>query len=528
MPRRRSDPGQTALMPRRRKAAAPVAAADAPPWSPTLGWLGLPLATATGVIFALYRAVRLLSYREWGDESETIVAAKMLAHGHRLYDEVFNHHGPLVFLPGFLLEQLGSFSVAGHRVPVVVLQGLAGLAIFSSPLLRGSPARHLFALFFALVTTVMLPEILGHDGCYQTYAGLFALIVLAQYTLPVIFGLPGLGPRRALLHQTLIWCLPFFSFTYLPASALLALASLRREHLRNALGGLLLASGLNLSFLLGVGSLRGYAALHLYLNTKILPAFMERGTVADLLENVVNFYTQGFLGAVLLLSLLLFITKAVQRQGLQAAWRAPAVAAAVSSFLTRPEAFHTVPFYYAMIALALAHHDDRGAARSGWVTAAWTAAAWVLVAKLALVLGPDGRLLDQRRIPATTEFAGLAQALTNPDDRIIVYSFRNYEYLAAARLPASGSFFFLPWQATYNARPRFGIRVDPCADLQRSRPKLMLLDKWLVWNRFAWDSYGGCIDALAAQHYVQIPGTPYYVRRDLWPRFLALRLPGRY
>ena len=72
-----------------------------------------PLKVLTYILFFIFAilAIRyqvlLLNYKEWGDESETIVAAKMIASGLRLYSEIFNHHGPLTFLTGLLVEKIG-------------------------------------------------------------------------------------------------------------------------------------------------------------------------------------------------------------------------------------------------------------------------------------------------------------------------------------------------------------------------------------------------------------------------------------
>ena len=59
--------------------------------------------------------IKLLNFIEWGDESETVVVAKMIASGMELYKDIFNQHGPLVFLPGALLECIGDFGIAGEK-----------------------------------------------------------------------------------------------------------------------------------------------------------------------------------------------------------------------------------------------------------------------------------------------------------------------------------------------------------------------------------------------------------------------------
>ncbi|MGB9618618.1 MAG: hypothetical protein ACPL7J_14965, partial [Desulfomonilaceae bacterium] len=118
-------------------------------------------------------------------------------------------------------------------------------------------------------------------------------------------------------------------------------------------------------------------------------------------------------------------------------------------------------------------------------------------------------------IPTETEFSRLVAEFTGPEDKIIAYSFQNFQYLVSGRLPASGHFFYLPWQEKYNENPKFGISIDACRQIREAAPKVMLIDKWKVWDTYPWDSYAGCIQELLDSNYRQIPDRPYYVRNDL-------------
>ena len=121
------------------------------------------------------------------------------------------------------------------------------------------------------------------------------------------------------------------------------------------------------------------------------------------------------------------------------------------------------------------------------------------------------------QIPRETEFSRIVQQYTQADDKIIAYSFVNYEYIAANRLPASGNFFYLPWQKAYNENPVLGIKIDACEDIANYRPKVMLINKWLVWGVYPWESYGGCIQQILDEQYIKWPNRPYYIRKDLLP-----------
>jgi hypothetical protein len=135
--------------------------------------------------------------------------------------------------------------------------------------------------------------------------------------------------------------------------------------------------------------------------------------------------------------------------------------------------------------------------------------------KISLILPGEKQKITSAPIPTETEFSRLVAEFTGPEDKIIAYSFKNFEYLVSGRLPASGHFFYLPWQEKYSENPKFGISIDACRQIREAAPKVMLIDKWVVWGRFPWDSYAGCIQGILDSNYRQIPDRPYYIRNDL-------------
>ena len=68
---------------------------------------------------------------------------------------------------------------------------------------------------------------------------------------------------------------------------------------------------------------------------------------------------------------------------------------------------------------------------------------------------------------------------------------RRYNYIFANRLPASGYFFYFPWQKEYNDKPVLGVKIDPIKDILEKKPdsKYTLSDK--LW---------GYLQAYAAKH----------------------------
>ncbi|MBD8524883.1 hypothetical protein [Pseudomarimonas arenosa] len=456
--------------------------------------------------------VELLKVQEFGDESETIVTAKMMAAGHRLYSEIFNHHGPLTFFPGWLLEQFGSFGVSVHRLPQAGLQWLVLIALASSPLLSRSDYRPIVIALVAAFMVLFLPDIFGQMGMYQNYAGCLFAIALALWVLPVACGTSGLPRWRVAVGCLALAALPFLAFTYTPAAVLLFVAALRRENWRAASGWLAFGIALQLLWLAAIGSLSGFVAFHLYMNLVILPNYVNVAMPQPLLA-AYDAVLADRRSVVLLIALVAALAVMASRAKWALGWRAIAIGAALGSLLVRGDNFHGVTFYYAALAMPLLFVP--AASRLDWKNApVWLGLMTLLIVKLSLLLPSDRAKLGPL-IPKNTEFARLVARATEPADRILAYSFVPYYYIDADRLPASGHFFFSPWQAEYNRQPVLGVSIDACEDIKRNRPKVVLADRGDFWGRYPWLSFAGCLDEVLRAEYRQLDNPAFFVRRDI-------------
>lgn len=479
--------------------------------------IALNLTVLLFLILSLRHQYFLLNYREFGDESETIVAAGMMAAGLRLYSEIFNHHGPLIFLPGVIVEHLGDFGVIGHRVFVAILQILAVLLIYKSPVFEFLTQRVLAAVISATIILSFMPDIFGHMYKYQTVAGIFLMIILSQYTIPSILCPKKLRGWQIVLGVSLLSSLPFLAVSYLPISILLLISSCRPEFIKAAAAGLALGLTTNLLFLSVYGSFFGYFAFHIYLNLEILPLYNNSPVGAGLIIRALHTATSDLAHFLTLALLLLAAILTAQREP-QFPWRTFLLIAGLLSLLIRGSGFHGMPFLYSAIPfllLSLTFIDERNLGVR-FVSLGFIA---LCLLKVSLLLPGDRERITSSQIQLETDFSRLTSSFTKPEDRIIAYSFQNFQYIAANRLPASGHFFYLPWQEKYNEDPRLGIMIDACDDIMRATPKVMLIDQWTVWGNFPWDAYGGCVQDYADANYYQIPETPYYIRRDLLSNF---------
>lgn len=174
--------------------------------------------------------IQLLSYLEWEDEVTHIVTSKLINSGKTLYSEIHELHGPLTFASGILIESFGDFGIKAHRIPIAILQWIAWLAIYRSPLLKNQSnlVRLTYTLTCATISLIYFPDIFGHTYLFQVIAGLFLAIILSQYSLPSITEVK-LSNSKIILGNVLIASLPFLAFTYIPISGALFLAGLTRK-----------------------------------------------------------------------------------------------------------------------------------------------------------------------------------------------------------------------------------------------------------------------------------------------------------
>jgi len=264
-----------------------------------------------------------------------------------------------------------------------------------------------------------------------------------------------------------------------------------------------------------MGSLPGYLAYQVYLNFKIVPKYgIGDDAVLSMTLALYNWLVGTYSGFIIFVGLCL-VAYSLASNNLNGAWRPIFVVLALLSFLIRSTTeYPALPFYYSLITLPLTFASkvrDFG----DFGKCVLLLPILVMVSKLGLIFGDDMKRISAGKIPEETEFSNLVKSLTVEGDRILAYSFNNFQYLASRRLPASGNIFYLPWQEKYNENPVFGVKIDSCADLKKNKPKVMMLDKWNFANKYSWESYAGCFDGVVEKEYVQVLRRPYYIRKEL-------------
>ncbi|HYG68641.1 MAG TPA: RICIN domain-containing protein, partial [Anaeromyxobacteraceae bacterium] len=464
----------------------------------------------------------------------------------RLYRDVFAHHGPLAYLlPHALVAAFGEEGIRNSRAILAACAALAATAVAWSPLVTGVRARALaFATFLGALAPIWILQGL-HFTLYQNLAGAAAAVVLAQVVLPSLLG-ARVPARAAIAGGAAAGLLPFAAYAYGPAAVLLGAASAlgiasapdgRRRVLPVAgwfaLGAL--ASGAAvLLWVVAFGDLRGFYVYHFHFNQKAYAPFIEYGWT-DVFRNLEPSFAPPLLTRAVAVAAALAALAAAAMvragRGCNRLLRAAAFLVLVAALLLlNPRA----GFGFGANALILAAMAVP-AVVGGWLLTGTAAAprgrglalalagGVVLAMELASHVAPSSPhglprealrepvLLARSDAPVPT----LVRELVDPDERVEALVFRPIFYLQTGRRPASGQYYYLPWQASYVRSPVGDYRIDLCEDLRVRAPPVVYFDDWVVWGRYAFSEYAPCVARLIETSYVSVAIDPSLrVRRD--------------
>jgi hypothetical protein len=121
----------------------------------------------------------------------------------------------------------------------------------------------------------------------------------------------------------------------------------------------------------------------------------------------------------------------------------------------------------------------------------------------------------QKKYADYAEQVKLVQGLVPAGEPILAVVFSPRWYLLTERLPSSGAYYYLPWQAAYNEAPVLGYQIDPCADIAAAPPKIIAWDHWRVWDRYDVSDYAPCLVEIMRRDYLAIKGTPLLLRKPV-------------
>jgi hypothetical protein len=525
------------------------------------------IAFAGALTMFLIRARVGLTKLEFGDETEKFVAAAMIRHGMLLYKDIFANHGPLAYLLAWLTTFVtGTADFSQARLVVVALALAACAAVAFSPALGSRtidgwtqlrvPAASLWAaaLFLAPLSALWFAHPL-HMLIYHALAGYLITIVLAQLVLPAIAGarIGWWGAFASGASGVLAVAAAYpeaVAVVCCIAAATVAVwghggrAPVRRMLLALAAG--MAAAALPLAVWITIyADWIGLFVYHFYFN-QVVYGHMVGFSPWDALHGI------AFSAAPAMRVHSFALAAGVL--GLAGAWRtrgpgrasrvAGIVLTCIAVLMLNPKGSPDFPdsaemiASFALLAVALgarmgstlgarmgstlgARFDAAGgAAQAGLLTAALVFMVTGEVVARTAPISPHGMLRSQAtdavlRPDPNDIVAVEVQRLVPPGGTFLALPFMAASYLNAQRLPASGDYYYLPFQAEYDRAPILGRAIDLCGDIERVRPAVILMVDFPVGVWGSLSQYKPCVAQLLARDYTPLPTIPFlYERRD--------------
>jgi hypothetical protein len=501
------------------------------------------LAALAALAWFLWRGTAALGLGEFGDESEKIVVARMIAAGGRLYDTIFSNHGPLSFALNHLwLIFTGTKELASHRIPVVGLYVIAAAAVAASPALAGRRARLAAAALFLAPLGVVYAGAALHMTSYQSIGGALLAAALVLCPLPALTG--AVPPRWAAAAAGFAAAAAAFAaYPFAVPGALMLLAAVLavppRARLRigaaYVTGGFAAAAPMAAWIALHA-DVAGAFVYHVWFNQTVYADEIGFSPLAPLhallpLEANAKRMVHLFALAALYSAIALVIAAGRPRARGALAWSAALAAfvAAIAFFNPRGQGgFQAAAFLagtlaaFAVTVGRLAAALARPAPRRAGIALLAACAGLLALAHLRGLSTPHHvPLRDIERIrtavkPSDDRQFRLIRALLAPDERMLAVVFAPAIYIRADRMPASGQIYYLPSQAKYAARPVHGFHFDLCREMKETRPKVVFYLDRRDDGYYGFAGYAPCVHAEIEANYVALPWAPEYrVRRDI-------------
>jgi len=507
--------------------------------------------TALGLAVFLQRARAGLWFLPFADESMALLGGRVLNAGGVLYRDFIDDHGPLLFLLTSAYGRwVGWANPNSARLIPVGMMVLAAAALAASPALSGRASR-LWAtgLFLGLIASTWLFQGLYLIN-YYTLGGALSVVQWALFAFPVVL-------RREVRPASAFWaglagaCSAFCCYCFMPSVILFASAGVCRalgdrrfwRPVAWFVGTGFAAYGLLLGWISVFGDLRGYFAFHIAFSQTAYRPFILFGWGTFLHSLRPSLAPDHRIQTLALVAWAVggaWVVSAAARTDSRRAGVAAGVLALAGVMMLNARGsntFHDGPFLMAAFAgLSLACVDmlDRWAAahRPRGRLGVTLVLVGVLVLTEGVVRGavatPNvvdwNAMVEQPRYDigrrAETPIAVRIREIVRPDERFLALVYQPDLYFAADRLPISGFYTYLPWDAAYARAPWFGRPRDLCVALEAEPPPLIAFDGWRVWNAFDLGDYAPCVPKILAERYRRLKDLPdLYVRRD---RYQAL------
>ena len=462
-----------------------------PEWAPTLL---VVLFLAVGVMFVVRARVGLVTL-EFGDETEKYVAAQMLRHGRILYGDIYANHGPLAYVMAWGETFLfGQTEFSRFRLGVVVLAVLAIAAVIR--LAQGWRMRLVAGMLFAAPLSALWFVHPMHMLIYHALDGYLITLMLALLAVPAMLG--HVVPRWAMLAAGMAGIWAFFAAypAAVPAALVVIAAGLalwRREGWRAAwrmlrlvmLGGVGAALPM-IGWMSLHASFKGYLAYHFYLNQVVYGRMVGFSALSFLHALELDFAPGGRAHAyAIVLGGLGLVALAARGTLAVALGLLPAAGALLmlnfkgsADFPDAAQMISCFAIFAIGVPVLLARLAPFSSARLLGLSL-MALLAGEFVARTALMspyTTPRAQAFQRIIGPMPNDpLYGEVRRLVPPGETMLAMPFWPGAYINAERLPASGQYYYIPFQAEYDRAPVLGAAIDFCGDIERNKPKAIVM-----------------------------------------------------
>ena len=451
---------------------------------------------------------KLINYLVWEDEFETIVAARMMSEGLVLFKEIVNTHGPLTFAFGLFLEIIGFNNFSEYRLMIVIIQIIAFISFAFSPIIKHKFTRLMALTIVASYILLLTPDLYGHTYTYQNLVGIILLFLLSQFIIPKSFYDTKISDIKMTIYLIILFSIPFFAVTYVPITFLLSLLVFEKSKIKIYSISFFIALSINALFITTTSSWKGYYVYHYYLNATVLSKYYPNQSLGEVPMNLYRSIQPHFFYFAILLLITGFILVKFKNDNL---YKYLIILLALASLLIRGVDFQALPFYYATGALFIVILAEMEQYQHKYLLTALSG----LIATTFLGLFFSQEKINNNQVPRVSNFQQLAEFITNKDDKVFSYTFKNSEYILADRLPASYDYFYLPHQSEYYKNPILGVNNNICNQLKLVSPKVGYFEKFDWSEKSRWDVYANCINELLETDYYNLPFNTLFIRKDL-------------
>lgn len=513
-------------------------------------YVGL-LVLAIALAIFLKEATFGLQLFEFADETEKFVAAQLIDHGQHLYREIFAHHGPVTYMIAHIYTILVSQNDFTHiRIFQILLTLLSSVALFFTPVLKSTASRcWTVGAYLLLLSSVWIAQGM-HMILYQQIGGMLFAIAFLHLFAPLFF---HVRPNKYGVFfsgcAVVVSCFSAYAFgpsavMLIMAAMILLFATAERPEWKNVISpftmGVLVGISTIFCWMFFFADFKGFYIYHFYFNQHIYTQYIRFSP-----QSILNIFSFSFAPRAVVhtfaLSLfgvwgVFFIVSSLQKSSSKFI-----VAKILAFFLCiasvaymnprgetgfQDNAFIIVNFVFFVLVcgVVLQRHLENASFGKAICTLCFILMAVMLIGQESQhILSYPHQIKrhewKNQRVSLKPEEGGiydLIRSLTQKEGDLLCLVFNPIHYIKADRLPASGHYYYLPWQAAYNRKPLAGYKIDICKDIQSHAPAVILFDNWKVRGYIPLEKYESCILSIIKNKYVPLRrNSQLYVRKDL-------------